>query len=270
MEIKKLAVKIKDLTLDGELFLLDPATTKNMACLDDLMGGDYKAANGNFTTGIKELVILDGHEYSGIKEYRLEGSIMVYPNNQASFRFNGLSITVTTILSLLQPDGVTPPNRTEIEHFNFTAPEEIDNFFKLVLAETVVENETSPDFNVESDWVDVGFDVNPWSYPVYRVVSDKEGIPTNASIESTEKGDVLIIKARQMEPGKSAYQIAVDNGFKGTEQEWLKSLEKEVKVYPKFEELTEEQKVETLKLFLNKNKDRVFLINNPVINISGS
>ena len=24
--------------------------------------------------------------------------------------------------------------------------------------------------------------------------------------------------------GKSAYQIAVDNGFKGTEQEWLESL----------------------------------------------
>lgn len=29
----------------------------------------------------------------------------------------------------------------------------------------------------------------------------------------------------QGEPGKSAYQIAVDDGFKGTEEQWLKSLE---------------------------------------------
>lgn len=28
----------------------------------------------------------------------------------------------------------------------------------------------------------------------------------------------------QGDPGKSAYQVAVDNGFKGTEQEWLTSL----------------------------------------------
>lgn len=26
------------------------------------------------------------------------------------------------------------------------------------------------------------------------------------------------------EPGKSAYQVAVDNGFEGTEQEWLETL----------------------------------------------
>ncbi|MBU8567582.1 hypothetical protein [Virgibacillus pantothenticus] len=26
------------------------------------------------------------------------------------------------------------------------------------------------------------------------------------------------------DPGKSAYQVAVDNGFKGTESEWLESL----------------------------------------------
>lgn len=28
----------------------------------------------------------------------------------------------------------------------------------------------------------------------------------------------------QGDPGKSAYQVALDNGFKGTEQEWLASL----------------------------------------------
>lgn len=29
------------------------------------------------------------------------------------------------------------------------------------------------------------------------------------------------------EAGKSAYEIAIDNGFEGTEQEWLKSLQGE-------------------------------------------
>lgn len=32
------------------------------------------------------------------------------------------------------------------------------------------------------------------------------------------------IAASGAEDGKSAYEIAVENGFKGTEQEWLKSL----------------------------------------------
>ena len=30
-----------------------------------------------------------------------------------------------------------------------------------------------------------------------------------------------------IEKGKSAYEIALDNGFEGTEQEWLKSLQGE-------------------------------------------
>ena len=32
------------------------------------------------------------------------------------------------------------------------------------------------------------------------------------------------IQGPQGDPGKSSYQVAVDNGFKGTEQEWLASL----------------------------------------------
>ena len=30
------------------------------------------------------------------------------------------------------------------------------------------------------------------------------------------------------EDGKSAYEVAIDNGFEGTEQEWLESLKAEV------------------------------------------
>lgn len=38
-------------------------------------------------------------------------------------------------------------------------------------------------------------------------------------------GDSFVpIPGPQGEPGKSAYQTAVDNGFKGTEKEWLESL----------------------------------------------
>lgn len=38
-------------------------------------------------------------------------------------------------------------------------------------------------------------------------------------------GDKFVpIPGPQGEPGKSAYQSAVDNGFKGTEKEWLASL----------------------------------------------
>ena len=36
--------------------------------------------------------------------------------------------------------------------------------------------------------------------------------------------DEILKKADEMEAGKSAYEIAQDNGFKGTEAEWLASL----------------------------------------------
>lgn len=59
------------------------------------------------------------------------------------------------------------------------------------------------------------------------IALDSEGIQLVG-----EKGD----------PGKSAYEIACDNGFIGTEEEWLESLEGAVS----FDELSEAQK-ESLK-----------------------
>ena len=43
--------------------------------------------------------------------------------------------------------------------------------------------------------------------------------------------------------GRSAYQIAVDNGFKGTEREWLDSL--------KAEPINEENKAQIVEAILN-------------------
>lgn len=40
-----------------------------------------------------------------------------------------------------------------------------------------------------------------------------------------KQGNEIPIDAIRGEPGKSAYELALDNGFVGTEDEWLKSLE---------------------------------------------
>ena len=43
-------------------------------------------------------------------------------------------------------------------------------------------------------------------------------------IEETEESIILNFVIKKGEQGKSAYQVAVDNGFVGTENEWLDSL----------------------------------------------
>ena len=54
--------------------------------------------------------------------------------------------------------------------------------------------------------------------------------PVNGPRPSGQASDVLIINPNggtgfgTGAPGKSAYQIAVDNGFAGTQQQWLESL----------------------------------------------
>ena len=51
------------------------------------------------------------------------------------------------------------------------------------------------------------------------------------------------LNGKQGEKGKSAYEVALDNGFEGTEAEWLKSL-KGADGTMSFDDLTEEQKAE--------------------------
>ena len=46
---------------------------------------------------------------------------------------------------------------------------------------------------------------------------------TYALLKSYVKQQIKAVESKS----KSAYEIAVDNGFKGTEQEWLKSLQGE-------------------------------------------
>lgn len=41
-------------------------------------------------------------------------------------------------------------------------------------------------------------------------------------------GKIIEIPALKGDNGKSAYEIAVDKGFKGTEEEWLESLKSNV------------------------------------------
>ena len=55
-----------------------------------------------------------------------------------------------------------------------------------------------------------------------------------------DKGNERAIHAIR---GRSAYQIAVDNGFKGTEREWLDSL--------KAEPINEENKAQIVEAILN-------------------
>lgn len=50
---------------------------------------------------------------------------------------------------------------------------------------------------------------------------------SGAASNQTMKTDFAGLQLLKGKDGESAYQIAVDNGFEGTEEEWLKSLEGE-------------------------------------------
>lgn len=50
-------------------------------------------------------------------------------------------------------------------------------------------------------------------------------IENNITIEAVVNGDSITIECFQFASGESAYQIAVRNGFVGTEAEWLVSLQ---------------------------------------------
>ena len=61
-----------------------------------------------------------------------------------------------------------------------------------------------------------------------------------------KKGDYIKDKPTEMEPvrGYSAYQVAVMNGFEGTEAEWLESLKADTEVI--IQEIIKEEHVETI------------------------
>ena len=61
-----------------------------------------------------------------------------------------------------------------------------------------------------------------------------------------KKGDYIKDKPTEMEPvrGYSAYQVAVMNGFEGTEKEWLESLKADTEVL--VQEIIKEENMETI------------------------
>ena len=64
------------------------------------------------------------------------------------------------------------------------------------------------------------------AYTKTKWVNDSEPAINAANLNKIEKGiaDAHAIAATPGKDGKSAYQIAVDNGFEGSESEWLASL----------------------------------------------
>lgn len=54
-------------------------------------------------------------------------------------------------------------------------------------------------------------------------------------------GEVQSIHGKDGENGASAYEVAVQNGFEGTEEEWLKSLKGEKGEPFTYDDFTEEQ-----------------------------
>lgn len=60
----------------------------------------------------------------------------------------------------------------------------------------------------------------------YKPTVDEEGNLTwTPSEEDMPSAEGANIQGPEGDPGKSAYQIAVDKGFEGTEQEWLDSMQ---------------------------------------------
>lgn len=57
-----------------------------------------------------------------------------------------------------------------------------------------------------------------------KSISINNGEPKQPTINGNINLDISVISGEQGQDGKSAYQIAVENGYIGTEQEWLASL----------------------------------------------
>ena len=77
--------------------------------------------------------------------------------------------------------------------------------------------------------------------------SEKTVVPEFTTLESSYKEITFYAKDILTVKPKTAYDIAVDNGFEGTEEEWVKSIKGEPgeKGNPlKFSDLTEEEKEE--------------------------
>lgn len=57
-----------------------------------------------------------------------------------------------------------------------------------------------------------------------RLVNQKNNIQLTQKENNLEILQQQILKGDKGDPGDSAYKIALENGFKGTESEWLDSL----------------------------------------------
>ena len=63
------------------------------------------------------------------------------------------------------------------------------------------------------------------------IIIDMPQVETELSVDTQEVDFNLEITGLDGRDGKSAYQVAVDNGFVGTEQEWLDSLKVQSETY---------------------------------------
>lgn len=63
-----------------------------------------------------------------------------------------------------------------------------------------------------------------WASPGPILVEPAEGLPISVTPVSVEPIQIEGVPGIPGSRGQSAYQVAVANGFTGTEQEWLQSL----------------------------------------------
>lgn len=87
-----------------------------------------------------------------------------------------------------------------------------------------------PAFNLVARTAELAGDQIVLDDPVVDVAIEVQDVSSSildtilaACIKATEEAQAMIDMHRGL-PGKSAYQVAVDNGFEGTEDEWLASL----------------------------------------------
>lgn len=83
------------------------------------------------------------------------------------------------------------------------------------LADNPVLSAGEPGVELDTGKVKVGDGVQAWNDLPYFINEDAIGILIQTAIDNAVIEGV---------PGKSAYEIAVDNGFVGTETQWLASL----------------------------------------------